>query len=51
VSQRALAQLFHQRFVSAAMVDQVGDRADLQAVLRSEKHEDRAGGPWCRRPS
>jgi hypothetical protein len=44
------AQLFHQRLDAAAVLDQVGDGADLQAVLGG-KAAGRAGGPSCRRPS
>ncbi len=39
------------RLVLAAVLDQVGDGADLDAVLAGETRSGRAGAPWCRRRS
>ena len=49
VLQRALADALDQRLVAAAVLDQVGDGADLQAVLLREHAPGRAGAPSCRR--
>ena len=51
VSSGALGDALDQRLVAAAVVDQVGDGADLQAVLARELDRGRAGAPSCRRPS
>ena len=45
------ADALDERFGAAAVVDQVGDRADLEPVLLRRTRSGRAGAPSCRRPS
>ena len=50
-SHLARADALDQRFVAAAVLDQAGDGADLQAVLVRRTRSGRAGAPSCRRRS